>query len=193
MSQAFAALALAFVLVGCAGSPPPERSYYLLRAEVDGPLAPADPKAQIGLGRVAVAPYLDRAGVVVQISPHQVREARFHLWAEPLNRSIRFYLSDRLSGLLGRNLNAGHGSQPSWRYRIDVDIEELHGTLEGEARLVARWSLRDLQRGITPVTQRLARSRQQTGDGYADLVRTLTALLDELADEMAAHLSDLGR
>ena len=77
-----------FTLAGCA-SAPPERSYYLLRAEVSNDLAAAPPDSAAGLGLVQVAAYLDRAGVVVEVGENQVREARFHHALPPTIRLRR--------------------------------------------------------------------------------------------------------
>jgi uncharacterized lipoprotein YmbA len=190
MSALFFALAL--LLVGCSSTAPPERSYYLLRAEVDGEkLGPVEPMTDVGLGRISVAPYLNRTGVVIQVDDNQVREARYHLWAEPLPKGIGYYLEDRLSELLGRPL-AGSEAARQPRYRIDVDVEEFHGTLDGEARLVARWSLMDTKTGIARVTERLRRSTTLADDGYPSLVKAQTALLDELAERIASALRESG-
>ena len=108
-------LVLALGLAACAGRPPPERAYYLLRAEVPENLSPLDPDALVGVARVVLADYLDRAGVVVQVGENQVREARYHLWAEPLEKSVRMYLHARISTLVGRTLNSGIESQDLWR------------------------------------------------------------------------------
>ena len=180
-------LALVLGLAACA-SAPPERFYYLLRAQIDGDLAPADPKRLAGIGPVRIAPYLNQAGVMVQVEENRIREARYHLWAEPLDRSIRYYLEDRVASLLGRQLNPGPGATDSWRYRIDVSVEEFHGTMNGEVRLVARWSLVDLKRDSVLETQRFARKLDQMGDGYPGLVTTQIALLDELSAKLADAL-----
>ncbi len=180
-------LALVLCLAGCA-SAPPERAYYLLRAELPGPLAAPDPGSLAGVGRVSVAPYLDRAGIVVQTGEHRVREARYHLWAEPLEQGIRVYLRDRVSSVLGRALNTAPGRADSWRYRIDVSIEEFHGKLDGDVRLVARWSLVDLADDAVLETQRFSRMSSQASDGYPGLLETLTSLLDELAESIAEAL-----
>ena len=184
-------IVLALFLIGCA-STPTERSYYLLRAEVPADLAPADPDALLGIARPSIAQYLNRTGIVVQVGEHQVREARYHLWAEPLDRGIRYYLSHRVSALLGRSLNTGPGTEDTWRYRIDVSVEEFHGTLNGEARLVANWSLRNLMNGAVIEAQYLRRTRQQTGDGYPALVDAQIALLEELAESIVQALRRVG-
>jgi uncharacterized lipoprotein YmbA len=184
-------LALVLCLAACATAPP-ERSYYLLRAEVPGDLAPAENGALLGVGTVSIAPYLDRSGVIVQVGDHRVREARYHLWAEPLDRGIRAYLSDRIAASLGRTLNNGPNGVDRWDYRLDVSIEEFHGTLNGEARLVAQWSLIDTARDKLVASQRLVRTKAQTVDGYSGLVEAHAALLDELATEIVTALSRVG-
>ena len=184
-------LTLALCLAACA-SAPPERSYYLLRAEVPGTLASAENGVLLGVGTVSIAPYLDRSGIVVQVDDHRVREARYHLWAEPLDQGIRGYLSDRIAALLGRALNNGSNLVDQWDYRIDVAIEDFHGTLNGEARLVARWSLIDTARDKLIASQRLVRTKPQTVDGYPGLVDVLTGLLDELAAEIATAIRGVG-
>lgn len=178
-------LALALLLASCA-STPPERAYYLLRADVPE-LAAADPASLVGIGRVSVAPYLDRAGIMVQVDENRVREARYHLWAEPLDDGIWYYLRDRISSELGRPLNTETDAD-SWRYRVDVSIEEFHGTLNGEAHLSARWSLRDVDSDEAIATRRFSQTMTQRRDGYPGLVDTQIALLDKLAQAIAQAL-----
>ena len=71
-------------------------------------------------------------------------------------------------------------------------MEEFHGTLNGEARLIAYWSLRNLRNGTVVEAQYLRRTRQQTGDGYPALVDAQIALLDELAESMIQVLRRVG-
>ncbi len=184
-----AGLALALCLAACAGTPP-EREYYLLRADVPQGLGAADGDRATGLGRVSVASYLDRAGIVLQVNEHRVREARYHLWAEPLSDGIWYYLRDGISSELGRALNTEPDAD-AWRYRVDVSVEEFHGSLNGEARLVARWTLRNVAEGAVIASERFARTRRQTADGYPGLVDTQIALLDELAQTIARALRDV--
>lgn len=184
-------LTLVLCLAGCASTAAPEPAYYLLRADMHGELAPADPDAQSGIGRVSIAPYLDRAGIVVQVEAHQVREARYHLWAEPLDRGIRRCLAGGVSRRLGRATNAGPRSEDAWRHRVDVAVEEFHGTLDGRARMLARWSIRDLSTDTVVASGRFSQTLPQAGDGYAALVDAQLALLDGLAERIAQALREL--
>jgi uncharacterized lipoprotein YmbA len=180
------ALVFAVATIGCASDPPIETAQYLLRADAPADLSPADPARRIGIGRVSIAPYLDRAGVVMEVDANQVREARYHEWAEPLDRGIQLYLQERVAVSLGQALN--DGTEDAWRYRIDLSVEEFHGRLDGEVRLIAQWSLRDLSNGRVVATQRFSRSRQQTSEGYPAMVAAQIELLDELAEAIARVL-----
>ena len=174
--------------LGCSSGDVPESSYYLLRAEAPGTLAPADPERSVEFAPVEIAPYLARAGIMVEVGERQVQEAQYHQWAEPLQAGIRAYLSGRVMNLLGRELNAGAGRARAARYRIHMEVEVLHGSLDGEVRMVARWSLRDSKLGEVVATERIARSRKQGPAGYPGLVAAQTALLDQLADSIATAL-----
>ena len=182
-------LVLVLCLAGCA-STPPEQAHYLLRVEPPPDLRAADP-LPVGLGRISIPPYLDRAGLVVQTDEHSVREARYHLWAEPPDVGAWFYLRDRISSELGRALHPGPNLGNSVRYRVDIRINEFHGTLDGQARLVARWSVRDLEQDSVVESQRFSQARRQAGDGYPGLVNTEIELLGELAGTIAQTLRTL--
>ena len=86
----------------------------------------------------------------------------------------------RLPHLALSHLNDDPGAEDTWRYRIDVSVEEFHGTLNGEARLVAYWSLRNLMSGA--VIESI----------HPALVDAQIALLDELAESIVQALRRVG-
>jgi uncharacterized lipoprotein YmbA len=182
---------VALVAVACSTSAPPERAAYLLRAQASPDLAPADPDAMVGLTQVMIAPYLDRAGLVVAVGANQVREAQHHVWAEPLDRGIQTYLVARISALVGRELNTGFGAESTWRYRIDVKLDEFHGAVDGNVKIAGRWALVDRKERRALAGSRFTRSLPQHGKGYSGLVATQAALLDKLAQVIADALGDL--
>jgi uncharacterized lipoprotein YmbA len=91
-------LLTAWLLAGCVGggSPAPEPEFYLLRADVRLPDGPQTTAVAVGIARVAIADYLGQAGIVVASGGNQVRPARQHLWAEPLDSAIRLFLRDAI-------------------------------------------------------------------------------------------------
>ena len=139
---------------------------------------------------IRVAPYLLEPGLVLETGAHEVRSARQHLWAEPLDRSLRLYLRAQISNELGFELsrNAIPANAPD--FILDVEVEELHGTLSGAARLVASWRITRVEDGEKLAAFRFARTLPLARDGYAALADAEVALVRELAAAIAKSLRD---
>jgi uncharacterized lipoprotein YmbA len=186
-----AALACLLLLVACAGSTP-QRSQYLLRAEEPPGTRRVDAPVSVVLDRVAVAAYLDRRGLVMETADHQVREARHHQWAEPLDRGLRRLLRAELSKALGYPVSAEAGQRAAWDYTVDVQIDQLHGTAAGRARLVAGFRIAPATAGGEPAAFRFSRETPLAREGYAALVDAEIALARQLAADIAEALRTLG-
>jgi uncharacterized lipoprotein YmbA len=69
---------------------------------------------------------------------------------------------------------------------LDIRLDQLHGTNDGKAKLVAYWWLR---RGKDVLSAyQFAEEQALAADGYAALVAAEQALLSELAKKIAATL-----
>lgn len=189
------AMLLAFAgvyLLGCASEPEiPEVSYYLLRS--DAPLSSGEQSspATLGIGRVVAAEYLNQAGIVVITEDNKVRPARQHLWAEPLEWSIRTFLRDEIASRVDYPISGDPSRRLYWRHRIDIDIDRLDGTLDGQVTLVASWILLDATSQVELASYRFERNASTSRDGYDALVATQTALLSDLAKAIADSLKTL--
>lgn len=185
-------LLLVFVLAAaCAGSPPPPRTHYLMRANVSEGVSRAEAPVAIALGDVDVAQYLSRSGLVLETAPNEVQSARQHLWAEPLDESLRLYLRSQISNELGYEISANVTPGIALDHRVDVSVEELHGTLSGAARLVANWRITHKDDAEKLAEFRFARTRPLAQDGYSALVNAEVALVGELAVAIANSLADV--
>ena len=200
MIKTGALLALSFALasaLGCASKVPPERAYYLLRSAphefsaLEAGQSNAGLDIDIDIGKVGVPPYLDRMGLVVEVGTNEVREARYHLWAEPLHRGIHYYLEDRIAADLGQPLAAGPPSKDGWRYRIDVRVREFHGNVDGGVRLVASFTLTAVASGELLAEEQVSFAEQQPAEGYPGLVQAQISLLDRLSTSIAATLREV--
>lgn len=181
------------LLAGCSGGKKaPEPTFYLLRAEARVPDGLQKPPVQVGISRVSVADYLGQDGIVVATGGGQVRAARQHLWAEPLDSSIRLFLRDAISADLGYPVSADIGRRQSWQYRVDVRIDEWHGSLAGNVRMVASWLLIDVATDTELSRHRFEQSGSLTSDGYDALVRAQSNLLTQFADAISTSLQGLG-
>jgi uncharacterized lipoprotein YmbA len=186
------ALVSTLFLIACAGDPPPPQTHYLLRADTPVQTSRVEAPISIGLRRVEVAAYLKQPGLVVATGPHQVRPARHHQWAEPLEEGLRRYLRAEISKALGYDISADVLQRKQWDYAVEISFEELHGTLSGEALLSASWRIARGD-GTDPVAEfRFARSAPLAQDGYAALVDAEIGLVRQLAVAIADSLRELG-
>ena len=180
-------------LAGCAGSPPPETEHYLLRS--DAGIAANGELIEIGVGSVHVASYIDRSGIVVETAGGTMRPANNHQWAEPLREGLRTFLADEISGFLGQPVRPGNLGDTKWREYtqavVDIEIHELHGTLDGTATLSARWAVVDPAARNVLTEHSFARQEALRADGYRALVDAEKRLLSDLAEAIAQSLEPL--
>jgi len=176
----------ALLLLACA-SDPPARTQYLLRARLPDETSQIEAPVVIGLGRVTVAPYLKRPGLVVESKDHQVRPARYHVWAEPLEAGLRRYLRTEISNVLGYAIRSDAGNRAAWGYAVDVAVDQLHGTLSGQAQLVAGWRISRAD-GSEVAAYVLSTSEPLAVGGYPGLVDAEIALAQKLAAQIAESL-----
>jgi uncharacterized lipoprotein YmbA len=187
----YLALIAILLAVGCSSTPAPSLKQYLLRA--DSPVKHTSEGSQqvvttISLGKVAVASYIDGLGLVLEKGDGQVHIARDHQWAEPLRLSLRSFLSNRISAELGQPVRAyGYGNK-SLSKRIDIRIDELHGTKNGEAKLVAFWAVIDPDKQTVLSENSFYDTEALSHDGYRALVAAEKALLARLASSISATL-----
>lgn len=181
------ALLSTFLLAACAGTTP-DTTRYLLPASAPAGTARVEPPVWIGLGRMAVAPYLSQAGLVVETRAHQVRPARFHQWAEPLADGLRRYLRSEISAALGFDVGADVSQRRRWDYTVDVSVDRMHGNLSGEALLVARWWIVPGSGQQENAAFRFAASQPLPREGYPGLVDAQIELARQLAVAIAESL-----
>ncbi len=183
------AIAIALLLPACGGSTP-VRTHYLLRATAhSGPTQTGEPP-RVGVARVVVAPYLDQAGLVVATGTNEVRPARNHVWAEPLDEGLRLYLRAEISRALGEEVALARGTGDRWEYSVEVFFEQFHGTLDGRALLEATYRVHTA--GAEPAEYRFSREASLSRSGYGGLVEAERKLAAELAAAIAASLRARG-
>jgi uncharacterized lipoprotein YmbA len=186
-NAAFFSVAL---LVACAGSSAP-RMQYLLRAQPAESARRVEAPVRVALGRVAVAPYLDQSGIVVQTEAGQVRAARQHQWAGPLDAGLRSYLRAEMSEALGYDVSARPADRVHWDYTVDVYVDQLHGTMAGTAVLDAGYRITPRPGAGEVVEYRFSRSAPLPREGYPGLVEAEAGLARELAVAIAASVRKL--
>lgn len=183
-------LVLLILSAGCASAPPETTRYLLRSATLPASGVTAD-ATKVGIGAVRLASYLDQPGIVIETAPLEVHPAHYHEWAEPLDEGVRRYLRAALSRDLGFEVGDESSGRRDWSYEVRAAIDEFHGTLSGEARLVAAWQILP-QTSATPLHAARFVDREPLGrDGYAGLVEAERRLLDRFAKAIAAAIRAL--
>ncbi|UJJ32523.1 PqiC family protein [Halopseudomonas maritima] len=168
------ALILLVTLAGCSSPSPLQQHSYLLRS------AQPVPQVQpVVLQRVSLPDYLYGDALVVLVNDNELYRAQQHRWAEPLPQSIERYLRQRISSHLG----AATLAQP---VTLEVRIDELLGTLEGQLSLVASYRIE--REGQAPQRGAFQQQLAQPAEGYTGLVAGHQQILDQLAAAIAADL-----
>lgn len=179
-------LPLLLLLTSCGGSVP-ELQKYLLRTDSNAAFAEQPQGETIGIGNLTVASYINGPGLVLETRPGEVHMARDHQWAEPLRESLRGFLAQQVALNAERTVLAQHRDDVNGQQRIDIRIDELHGTAEGSARLVAYWLVMNKQKEVIG-EHRFVDSQPLTDVGYAALVKAEKKLLERFAAAIAANL-----
>ena len=155
--------------------------------------APAASKLHLGLGPVRVPEYLDRSELMVRASPTELRPSTAARWAEPLPDMLARVLADDLVQLLGPARLVAHPwyatDRPHWQ--IEVEVLRFEPAAKGEARLDARWWLRDLSGDAATVSHESRITEATTKSEPARLAESLSRAVATLAREIAAAVSTL--
>ena len=172
----------ALLLAACSSAPPKLESYLLRPAVAPGAVTAVEDSGY-ALGTIRVANYIDQPGLVLTSGDGKVHAARNHVWAEPLQVSLRRFLATQVSAGSDRDIAAT--ATASTNTRINVSVDELHGNDSGAAVLVAYW---DVVAGEGSKSFRFSEEQALGSDGYDALVQAEEALLERLADAIAASL-----
>lgn len=178
-----ASLLLVVLLTGCAGQSI-EPSYYLMRSKQDIDSRQLNPSTDFSMGTVAIASYIDQPGLLIETTDGEIRAAQHHKWAEPVYEGVRNQLMVEIGQAKGEDIlpaNLGNTA-----ITLDIRIDQLHGTRDGKARLVAYWWLRRGREVLS--AYQFAEEQTLAADGYPALVTAEEALLRQLAVKIAASL-----
>jgi uncharacterized protein len=174
---------LVMLLAGCT-SQAIEPSYYLLRSKQGQSSSALSTSRTFSLGSVEIAPYLDQPGLVLETADGQMRPASQNLWAEPLFDGVRNFLATEIAQAHGQELLPAKLAENTTV--VNVRIDQLHGTPDGRAQIVAYWWL--VRGSEVLALNRFADSRALDASGYSALVDAEKVLLGELAAKIAASL-----
>jgi uncharacterized lipoprotein YmbA len=184
------ALLSTLLLLGCSTATPVAREQYLMRSDAPDRSERVSAASRVGIRRVTVASYLDHTGLALETAPNQIRNARYHDWAEPLPKGLRSLLRSELSRRLGEDVDGDAARATRWTYAIDVTVDQLHGTASGDALLVASWRVERVAGNESIARYRFTQRRELARPGYAALAEAQIKLTKELAGAIAESLAE---
>jgi hypothetical protein len=157
---------------------------------------PAEPSdLRVGVGPVALPPYLDRPQLVTRSGDNRVVLADIDSWVEPLQEMFARVLADNLIVLLGTDdvLLLPQRREFALDRQIEVDVTRFDVDTAGNAVLDARWWVygrngdKLLRSGRSTITE-----PGEVGD-YTAAAAALSRALGAMSQEIAQAIADQAR
>ena len=181
-----AALALILMLTGCSlpaqFKPSPSVRYYVLSSPL--PPSSSSEAPSIGVLPVTLPGYLMRQQIVVRNGDGvNITVSDFDRWGESLGQGISRVLCDSLAvrGVSALPLRTG----AKVNEKLMLDVRRLDGPIGGNATLDVVWRL---QRDGEVLTSGHIVKTRPAGDSLESMVESLSLLVQDLADEIAARV-----
>lgn len=170
-------------LVACSGTPVPTQ-YYLLRSDIEQQSRDLAPSKNYAMGRILIAPYIEQPGIVLETNAGEIRPAMHNQWAEPMSQGLRQFIRIEVSNAVDEDIFPREYSEAELYF--DVRIDQLHGTNDGQALLVAYWVVqRDSE---ILASYQFSETAALGSDGYGALVRAHKSLLSKLAERIGESM-----
>lgn len=192
-----AIVAVVLLTIACSPlrpQPDPSRFYVLtsLAESANEPAASQDLDLSLGVGPIALAPYLDRATMVTRVGANQVEFSQIDRWAEPLPGHFARIQATNLGLLLGtRVFLYPWYSSTQLDYSIEINVLRFERASDGSAQLKARWAIRDGNTGqLVDARESTFTARISAGSTEASVV-ALSEVAADLSREIAERLQHI--
>ena len=167
------------LLTACNSNPQQKTQYYLLNSPTNTNTLDHNNEDQqnIIVELLELPEYLKQPSLVLQLSSHQLHYSHFHMWAEPLQKSIAQALLQELN-------------QQDRRFHYvantNVDITAFHATHQSQAILKGTFSIHDNNITITEKnrTSNFAITLPLNKNGYEHAVEQMRSSIKQLAEQI---------
>ncbi len=171
-------------LAACGGRSP-QPKYYMLD-EAKSASAPETGAPGVILRRVSLPSYLDRDALVLR-DPGAARltVAEYHLWAEPLTKSVPRLLEESMRAAVqekGLSLLWPDASDEALLL-VDTTLLRLDGNPGTKVELAARWRVLDKKEKL--LAQGVFEKEYPAGENYEQMVQAMSRLVDDCGRELA--------
>jgi uncharacterized lipoprotein YmbA len=170
--------------------------FFVLAASPNAATAPTESAAAVSgeevvvsIGPVHLPDYLLRPDIVRRTGQNQLEPSGADRWAEPIDRAFARVLCLDVAARLPECTVVAYPVVPAVKpaMQIEVDVSAFEGDAKGKVRLEGRFSLRDLRAGSRAVHAYILEHAAAHGE-TPELVATMSALLGELADQVAREV-----
>lgn len=183
MIKPLSTLLLTLLVTACATSSlPPSISYYVLDESVIVRTT-TDRNKQLQVSLLQMSSYLHQPNLILKDNNHKVNVANFHLWADPLDSSMKRAISNDLM-LLNDELEVVRDCSDCISLKIWVD--HFYPSTTGQVYLSGAYVLSNIT--VAPINRRFNLVGTQKRDGYASSVTEMRRLVTELAAQIASEL-----
>ena len=160
------------LLGGCTSGDTPSQVRYSMIQDLQPRMMSDSPNVKLLLN-----PALDGGGIVLQVSEHSLREARFHRWAEPLDSQLTALVNNAL----------GREKFSLKDQNLEVYVSRFQGSESGKVYVSAAFSLVNNNGRILRTSNRQFEA-DQIAPGYDALVSTLRSGFDKICHEAILEL-----
>ncbi len=175
-------LLISLSLAGCSFRSAPANFY---RLDVEPSCGEKKEVSELGVGPIAIAPYLNRQQIVTQSADYQFKLNEKERWIEPLSSNIKTALIHGLENELQFGALYSYpwlGVNPS--LQLKVSIEEFHCRVNSCA-LSAEWTLIDRANKGNIISNRKRFVRDLPKGDFTTKIEVMSKLLSDLTKEMA--------
>ena len=161
--------------------------FYTMTA-IPGSAVSADYNAFVGVNRVQLPKYMDRAQIITQYKDSaQIKISEYNRWVEsPATLATRVLTEDLSILLPSAQIKENRFKKRATDYVITVEIIEINAVLGQKAEMTAWYTIQD-EVGNVQNYQKFT-SSVLIGKTYDELAQGYSELLMKLSQEIASHL-----
>ena len=183
------AIVLCTLILSACSSTPTTEFYALGRLDAQAAVTNSNSSSVIGLRRIDLPEYLERANVVSIDDQNRLNVASYHQWAGDLHQQV-----SRATEMYLQQLTSFDIWQAPWnnnvrpQYQLAIQIHRMDGELGSDLVLQAEWRLYDVRKESVLLSDRVELGVSSQSSRHADYVASIDQAIMRLADTIAPSL-----
>ena len=181
-TKLFAAACFAALLSGCS-SAPASLTYYVLHSPQATTEDQPEAAARVYIEQLSLPEYLKQRSLAMQTGPATVYFSPRHVWAEPLDKSLRQALTASLQRHGVAVLPVAVYSPQYPVSGLHIKIDDFIPAFDGNVLIKGQYWKED--ENTRPQIHQFDFRRPMQGDGFEEAVATMRLLVDDLASAIS--------